>query len=343
MILCMDYLPSKDVLEWANEVVKSHPNHNVILTTHAFLTAAGERLTKQTGFVKGAASDYPDDGIWTELVEKNNNIQMVLSGHISAKDIVRHKYTRKDGSKVETMLIDPQDMDLELGATGMVAMFYFGEVKDNSVDIQIRYYSTTRQEYYSTAISNCTTNISIVDNVENESIGSISNLELEQSETKGKFTDLTFTYSGDLTKTPQSKFAVQVVDLKDDSKVNAEATFDDGKLKLHMTTSVLPHVMKINTETLMTSYDLKESITIADSVKTIANKNISLDLNKEKSQSNICLSSNYNMEMSDNHCYQLELLADGLENTAIKTTVATKSLKKTKIVGKISKKLKSKR
>lgn len=318
MILCLDYFPSQAVLSWADSVVKAHPNHNVILTTHGFLTAAGERLTKQTGFLKGTASDYGDDDIWNKLVEPNSNIQLVLSGHISSKDIVRTKFEREDGTMVETMLIDPQSMDYELGSTSMVAMFYFGKTDtvNNKVDIQIQYYSTTREEYYSSAVSNCTTSISLVDDVNAESAGEISGLERTGATIDGAFTELTMSYDGDLSSVVDTKFSTQVVDTSDNTKVNAEVTVNtDNTLTFRIPTSVLPQIFAIEAGTVLTSYDLTKTIVITDTAKVVANTNVTLTFKGMTDANHGYFSSDYNMNVSDFDTYQITLLVDGVEKT----------------------------
>lgn len=318
MILCLDYFPSQAVLTWADSVVEAHPNHNVILVTHGFLTAAGERLTKQTGFLKGTASDYVDDDIWNKLVEPNSNIQMVLSGHISSKDIVRTQFERTDGSTVETMLIDPQDMDLALGSTSMVAMFYFGEADtvNNKVDLQIQYYSTTREEYYSSAVSNCTTSISLVDDVTATSAGEISGLTRTNATVDGAFTDITMSYTGDLSSVAGTQFSTQVTDTSDSTKVNAEVTVnDDNTLTFRIPTSVLPQIFTIEAGTVLTSYDLTKTVTITDEAKVVANTNVTLTFKDVNSSNHGCFSSDYNMNVSDFDTYWVTLLVDGVEKS----------------------------
>lgn len=317
MILCLDYFPSQAVLSWADSVVEAHPNHNVILVTHGFLTAAGERLTKQTGFLKGTATDYVDDDIWNKLVEPNSNIQMVLSGHISSKDIVRTKFERTNGSTVETMLIDPQDMDLALGSTSMVAMFYFGEADtvNNKVDIQIQYYSTTREEYYSSAVSNCTTSISLVDNVTATSAGEISGLTRTNATVDGAFTDITMSYTGDLSSVASTKFSTQVTDVSDNTKVNAEITVNaDNTLTFRIPTSVLPQIFTIEAGTVLTSYDLTKTVTITDTAKVIANTNITLEFTEVTEAGHWVFSSNYNTNITDIDRYQFTAIVDGVES-----------------------------
>lgn len=320
MILCLDYFPSQAVLTWADSVVEAHPNHNVILVTHGFLTAAGERLTKQTGFLKGTATDYVDDDIWNKLVEPNSNIQMVLSGHISSKDIVRTQFERTDGTTVETMLIDPQDMDLALGSTSMVAMFYFGNTyKDdsnkNKVDIQIQYYSTTREEYYSSAVSNCTTSISLVDDVTATSEGEISGLTRTNATVDGAFTDITMSYTGNLSSVVNTKFSTQVTDASDSTKVNAEVTVNaDNTLTFRIPTSVLPQIFTIDAGTVLTSYDLTKTVTITDAAKVIANTNITLEFTEVTEAGHWVFSSNYNTNITDKDRYQFTAIVDGVES-----------------------------
>ncbi len=317
MILCLDYFPSVAVLEWADSVVKAHPNHNVILTTHGFLTEAGERLTKQTGFLKGTASDYPDDGIWTELVEPNSNIQLVLSGHISSKDIVRTKFEREDGTTVETMLIDPQSMDYELGSTSMVAMFYFGEAdtENNKVDIQIQYYSTTREEYYSSAVSNCTTSISLVDDVTATSAGEISGLTRTNATVDGAFTDITMSYTGALSSVAGTQFSTQITDTSDNTKVNAEVTVNaDNTLTFRIPTKVMPAIFTLEAGAMLTSYDLTKTITITTETRVVANTNITLEFTEVTDAGHWLFSSNYNTDITDKDRYQFTAIVDGVES-----------------------------
>ncbi len=75
MVLNLELWPRPGAVKWAQKVVAAHPKHNVIIVTHAYLTAKGAISTR---------SEYGDTSpktLSTQLVKKYPNIRMVLSGH----------------------------------------------------------------------------------------------------------------------------------------------------------------------------------------------------------------------------------------------------------------------
>ncbi len=131
MIVTLDYAPTSAEVAWADELIASHPNHNVIITTHRYLNP-------------NLAVDYSS---CEQLALKHENVVMVLSGHHSYPGILVKESTGINGNTVTQMLIDPQGLDSigEVGATGMIAMFYFSE---DGKDIQVRFYSPIQDKYY---------------------------------------------------------------------------------------------------------------------------------------------------------------------------------------------------
>jgi len=80
LVLSFEFAPSKDVLCWADNLISAHPNHNVIISTHCYLTS-------DTNYSQTCNSAYDvtgssGDDIWNELVRRHSNISFVLSGHI---------------------------------------------------------------------------------------------------------------------------------------------------------------------------------------------------------------------------------------------------------------------
>lgn len=131
MLVTLDYIPTDAEFAWANELIASHPNHNVIITTHWNLN-----------------SDLStSNGIWENLASKHQNVVMVLSGHVSEPDIKVLQCEGINGNTVTQMLINPQgiDEDHRVEAKGLVAMFYFSEDGKN---LQVRYYSTVAEKYF---------------------------------------------------------------------------------------------------------------------------------------------------------------------------------------------------
>ena len=119
-----------EILAWAKAIIDAHPDHKVIISTHNYVQANGS--------VTGSHA------IESELVAKCPNVYMVLGGHISSDTIIVNKTTYDAGHTVTSLLIDPQQSDLNHGGLGLVAMLYFHA--DGSVSVQ--YYSTVRDQYF---------------------------------------------------------------------------------------------------------------------------------------------------------------------------------------------------
>ena len=186
LIFALDYGARDDSLNWAGEIIKAHPYHNVIITTHNYLNqdgtltynnGANDRSKTTTGEFVGTLPsiqnkagydadpvegsrvtadglDYNDGReIWQKLVSKHDNIVMVLSGHVATNgddSLVKNARTRANGTTVVEMMVNPQGIDAEVALTGMVAMLYFSE--DGS-KMQVEWYSTAKDAYYDAAVN----------------------------------------------------------------------------------------------------------------------------------------------------------------------------------------------
>lgn len=152
LVLALDYAPSDDVLEWANGVIEAHPDHNVIISTHAYLDSDGSPLKDvDTNNVVKKEGEYTTGVyMWENLISKHKNIVLVLCGHIAVDNIVMTQQTGDYGNTVTQLLINPQNLDLPeyVGATGMVATLY---ISQDGKTVTTRYYSTTRGEYFQTS------------------------------------------------------------------------------------------------------------------------------------------------------------------------------------------------
>ena len=151
MVVALDYGASDNVLNWANEIIKAHPYHNVIVTTHNYLDIDGTTSDKGEGSVP--SRDYNldnsygvNDGndMWNKLISKHKNIILVLCGHHPLDQLLMVKSTGDKGNEIAQILIDPQGMD-KGDAKGMVATFY---VDKNGEDITVEWYSTIKNQYY---------------------------------------------------------------------------------------------------------------------------------------------------------------------------------------------------
>lgn len=164
MVVTLDFGAGDPVLEWANEQIAAHPNHNVIVVTHAYMYRDGSLLNDNHGIspyrngvndslyniAMGDIANNGDD-IWNKLIKKHANIVMVLCGHDSTEDVVVSQLIGDNGNVITNILIDPQYMDTQYksqGGVGAVAMFYFS---NDGKDVTIRYWSTVQNAYIKTA------------------------------------------------------------------------------------------------------------------------------------------------------------------------------------------------
>lgn len=146
LIMTLDFGASDKVLEWASEAVEAHPDHNVIITTHAYLFRDGTTLD-QNDVCPPATNGGSNNGdhLWEKFISQHENIVLVLSGHDPCDNVVVTQTKGVHGNTVTQMLIDPQGTDSNYWGTGLVAMFYFS---DGGRRVQVEYYSTARQQWF---------------------------------------------------------------------------------------------------------------------------------------------------------------------------------------------------
>jgi 3',5'-cyclic AMP phosphodiesterase CpdA len=109
--LALAFQPDQPTLDWALSVLAAHPDHRVILSTHAFLhaghAAQGYPDGSRTAYV--ASPDYlggNGQAIWDQLIYPRDQVFLVLCGHNHGV------WTRSDansaGHPVVQMLADYQ-------------------------------------------------------------------------------------------------------------------------------------------------------------------------------------------------------------------------------------------
>ncbi|ARS37830.1 metallophosphoesterase [Pontibacter actiniarum] len=114
LFLSLEFAPRDTVLGWAREVVAKdkYKDHTVILLTHAYLNYKNEHIESMSYDLTDA---NPGLAVWDKLVKGSKNIEMVVSGHIGAKDNARkHVGYRTDknaaGKTVHQMTFNAQAM-----------------------------------------------------------------------------------------------------------------------------------------------------------------------------------------------------------------------------------------
>ena len=155
LILCLEFGPRNNVLDWAGEVVKKHPHHKVIINTHAYMysddTRMGEGdrwLPQKYGLGKDTGENAVNNGeqMWDKLVSKYPNILFVFSGHVLNGGVGTLVSTGEQGNKVYQMLANFQDgvKGTNRGQTGFLRIVDI-DVKKKQVKVDT--YSPYLKEY----------------------------------------------------------------------------------------------------------------------------------------------------------------------------------------------------
>ncbi|MDF3065146.1 MAG: hypothetical protein K0R38_747 [Polyangiaceae bacterium] len=105
MVVSVEFTPRKDVVTWANQVIKNHPDRRVIVATHCHMDANAEHA-------KGCADNYDLEGrdgvdLWEELIARHSNVFMSVSGHIQG--VSYRQRTGNNGNNVHEILTDFQN------------------------------------------------------------------------------------------------------------------------------------------------------------------------------------------------------------------------------------------
>jgi hypothetical protein len=118
LVLSLEFGPRKAVLDWANEIVSSHPNRRVMVVTHAYMYSdettigPGDDWNPHIYTVCGSATGEQacNDGeeMWTNFVKLHENIQFVFSGHILNDGVGTLISTGEYGNPVYQMLANYQ-------------------------------------------------------------------------------------------------------------------------------------------------------------------------------------------------------------------------------------------
>ena len=96
LVLDLELWPRTGVIDWAKNVVATHPHHNVIVVTHSFLTSKGAISASNGGY--GATAPT---ALWAAL-DDFPNVVMFFSGHVG--QAFNTSATAVDGHKVAMFL-----------------------------------------------------------------------------------------------------------------------------------------------------------------------------------------------------------------------------------------------
>ena len=149
-IISLEFGADNKVLEWANEVVESFPDHRVVVYTHCFIGGDGDIVKRGTlncpstyGFAKNVQVNSPEE-MFDKFISRHKNIFMVFSGHVPSDDILMREDVGDYGNTIVSFLIDAQGV-LGTGSESILSMIQFDELNQT---FSVNFESTTIRKLY---------------------------------------------------------------------------------------------------------------------------------------------------------------------------------------------------
>ena len=151
---------NKAVVNWANEVISSNPDHRVIVSVHAYVDSNGayydttddttekpENITQPGTPVKdyqanSSTIEFDGQYLWDNIFSKHENVFMVLSGHVATTNspVIRTS-TGNMGNTVYEILVDPSINSTTQNSSNFVMMLNF---REDANELEIEYLSPSR-------------------------------------------------------------------------------------------------------------------------------------------------------------------------------------------------------
>ncbi len=117
LILSLEWCPMTPTLNWGAQVVKDHPNHNVMVVTHGYYDGDGSELKPYSTL------------LWNNIISKYPNVFMMMSGHAENQadpgSMFYHKAKGEAGNDVHMVMANAQDIDYLRGGVGILLMLRF--------------------------------------------------------------------------------------------------------------------------------------------------------------------------------------------------------------------------
>ncbi|GAB3661705.1 lamin tail domain-containing metallophosphoesterase family protein [Glycomyces tarimensis] len=141
LFLYLGYFAGEDAIDWANQVLGAHPDHNVVFATHEYLHPDGSLSTPDNYRWTSMADRY-----WNEIVLPNENVFMVLAGHHHGVALnIKRDVGGVDGRVVVEMMANYQGFEDE-------GRFNAGFMRLLQVDVDaglmaVNTYSPLREEH----------------------------------------------------------------------------------------------------------------------------------------------------------------------------------------------------
>ncbi len=112
LIMCLEYGPRTNVVNWADRIISEHPNSRVIVTTHSYVEPDGSLVDGDDKHSPTITINYDKSNnavdMWEKCLKKHSNVFMVFSGHLCSDYIVMRQDKGINGNTVTSFLVDAQ-------------------------------------------------------------------------------------------------------------------------------------------------------------------------------------------------------------------------------------------
>lgn len=157
LILSLEFGTRDKVLEWASEIIESHPKYKVIINTHDYMYSDDTRMSidrnhswvpQQYGVGKETGDEAVNDGemMWEKLVSRYPNILLVFSGHVLHSGTGQLVSTGIHGNEVYQMLANYQS-GVEGSENGGNGFLRIVTIDPKAKTISVKTYSPYLGEY----------------------------------------------------------------------------------------------------------------------------------------------------------------------------------------------------
>jgi hypothetical protein len=102
LVLNLELWPRIPVVDWAEKVIATHPDHNVLIQTHSFLDSAGNIDGAGQSVTRWQYGDASPQYLYDRLVGPYANVKVVMSGHVGSA--LSKVVTTASGNRVAYLL-----------------------------------------------------------------------------------------------------------------------------------------------------------------------------------------------------------------------------------------------
>ncbi len=157
LVFSLEFGSRNKTIDWANRLIEAHPNHKIILNTHAYLytdnTLHDEPdwyLPEKYGVGKEEGEEAVNNGaqIWDKLLKFRKNSMFVFSGHILGSGVGTLVLQNNHGKSVYQMLANFQKnvQHFEKGDSGYLRII---KVDKATKEISVKTYSPWLDQFNS--------------------------------------------------------------------------------------------------------------------------------------------------------------------------------------------------